>query len=191
MQVTEELLTCAYFESLGFYTRFVVPNGKDGGADVRILEARNPELAPDSAKHDHSFQLFSADLLKIYALSLILIPWPSSIWEASTLKNSKRLNAGIKKSLKNLKPVALENNDKEPLILPVPAWPTAEGDKKQSTELIQSLGIQGVITYRNMLNKLATHSEAPLSGHNPIPGTLRMLKAFQLLSDPQRDFFSQ
>ena len=190
MQIIEELLTCAYFESLGFHTRFVAPPGRESsGPDLRFLKIYNSENTVDPACSP-GFQLFSADLQRLKEAVIVIQHWPNNTWEATALKNSKRLTAVLKKSLKPLKAEAIEPLCEAFSILTIPAWPSAEGDRQQTHELIGGLGIKGVITYRSMLAKLAAHPEWPVSGQNPVPGILRILKAFNLLSDPQREFFS-
>ena len=186
MQIIEELLTSAYFESLGFYTRFTAVGG---GSELRFLKIYNPTDAPEPGR-EPGFQLFSADLQRTQEATVVIQHWPNTIWEASALKNSKRLTAALKKSLKPLKAEHIEPLGDDFTILPIPAWPSAEGDRQQTHELISSLGIKGVISYRSMLAKLAAHPESPASGQNSVPGILRILKAFNLLSDPQREFFS-
>lgn len=190
MHTTEELLTRAYIESLGFYTCFVPTGLKDSGPELKRLNAQNKRENLGATDLKFGFQLFSADLQKLESVSILLPPWASSTWEASALKNSKRLAATIKKGVKTLKLEGLEKADGQRILMAVPAWPTAEGDRAQSLDLIEKLGLDGVITFRSMLNKLAMSADAPISDGNPALGTLKILKAFQLLADPQRDFFS-
>ena len=191
MQNTEELISRTYFETLGFCTRFRHLSQPAHGNNCRLLEIQKAEKAhTEVSSSQFAFQLFSSDCQHLHSALIILYTWPVQIWELSLLKSSKKLSAQIKKCLKPLAANMFEEFEDSFRLLPLPAWPTAEADRKLVTEIVEALGIDGIITYRTMLGKLTESPELPSSDHNPIPGALRMLKAFHLLSGAQSDLFS-
>jgi hypothetical protein len=77
-------------------------------------------------------------------------------------------------------------------ILCVPALPTSEKLRKESLDIMQQNGVDGVLLFKNMLLELAAHVETQKSYEkSDLMQVLRILKNYNLLRDAQLELFPQ
>ncbi len=198
----EEEVVRAYFEANGFLVRSagLPPEaGKKRAGTVPTLAVFNPEVAENA--EDFSFRLFTTDAGKIRAALVSIIGWESGGFSANLLRSDAGLLRFIKTEVttKRLElgffppvslPEARMGNSLHLLVLP--ALPRAEGKAREALEVIREAGVEGVYTFRVMLENLLRRVEPNRDQAKTVSlQSLRILKAYGLAKDPQLEMFGE
>ena len=204
MSSVDESIVREYFEQNGFLVRqlhkYQVQSRKKRAEEEVDLLVYNPSFQPNSRKPD--FMLFSSELRYIHKAVLVVKGWHTSRFTPSMLKSSPEifrfLEKTVVKKVKNLFPEEMEDSgmDSEKpeddllKILVLPGLPTENPYREQSIQLLKEKGLDGIISFRSMLLDILSKIEI---NHNyqksEILQTLRILKNYELLGNPQMELF--
>ncbi len=198
----EEEVVRAYFESNGFLVRLAghpPEAGKKRAGAAPTLAIFNPEVRENA--DNFSFRLFTTDIGKIRAALVSILGWESSAFSPNLLSSDAGLLKFIKMEVTSKRldigfspPVALPEARMGDCLrlLVLPALPLAESKTREALDVIRDAGVQGVYTFRTMLENLLRSTE-PSSDHaKSVPlQALRILKAYGLAKEPQLEMFGE
>lgn len=195
----EENIVREYFEQHGFYVR---PQRRaQVGIRRKTAEERidftilNPAYAPTG--RDPAFLLFTSELPYLERAIVVPKAWHGGIRLLPTLLRS---NAEILKFIEKQVAKEMEAFEEEMMtqptltewkrILVLPGLPTADPHRADSVALLRSMGVDGIISFRTMLQDVIAKLEGGLEYEkSPHLQSLRVLKAFDLLKEPQMGLF--
>ena len=200
MACFEEEVVRAYFEVNGFLVRSAghpSEAGKKRAGALPTLAVLNPEVTENAT--NFSFRLFTTDIGRIRAAIVSILGWDSIGFSANLLSSdagllkfikaevtTKRLKSGFSPPV-NL-PEARMGNCLRLLVLP--ALPHAEEKIREALEVLREAGVQGVYTFRVMLENLLGRVK-PNSDYSKSESlqALRIIKAYGLAKEPQLEMF--
>lgn len=200
--MVEQELVEAYFESNGFLVRQA---GGSSVGDARrkldplpVLAVMNPR-ADQNNLHSET-RLFSADLNRIRAAVVGVLGWSNSPFSPAVMSSDSRQLKFLKQQLDkervedclNPGPQLAESGMGSFLrLLVVPALPLQGEKMKEAIALIESLGVDGVLTLRSILENLLRQA-LPGKGREGrwMFQILRLIKAYGLARDPQIEIFN-
>lgn len=198
MDGLEEIIAREYFEQNGFLVRRVSTpwpaqrKKQPEGSDLMVVRcaAQPPERPP-------GFFLFSSELPLLRQAVILIRGW-HALRSPPIPRTSAQIHRFITQTVMKTF-VEKENLLNEPpndvtgwlKILLLPHLPTAEPFRTQIVEILQAARVGGVISFRAMLSDLVGRAE--LDGpadRSAVPGTIRLLRQYDLLRDSQLDLFS-
>ena len=199
MNVEQDVIK-AYFESNGFLIRQAGQNieglskKKNGFPTFAVL---NPSCQKNGT--DLSFRLFTGDMMQIHLALVSLVGWQDTSFSHLFLHSDARLIKFLTKEVVpdrlsvgyNPQPEFAESRMGEfRRLLVVPALPKAENKCIELFASFQEMGVQGIFTLSSVLENLLrkTLSNSMPSNHS-VFHLLKMLKAYDLASEPQLDIF--
>ena len=203
MSSVDESIVREYFEQNGFLVRqlrkYQVQSRKKRAEEEIDLLVLNPSFQSNSRKPD--FMLFSSELRYIHKAVVVVKGWHSLRFTPSMLKSSPEifrfLEKTVVKQVSNL--FAESGNEKSEdgesegdllKILVLPGLPTENPFREQSIQLLQEKGVDGIISFRSMLLDIVSKIEINRNYQkSEILQVLRILKNYELLSDPQMELF--
>lgn len=193
----------AYFESNGFLVR------QTSRTKLTFSKKKHhplPTIAvfnPTTEKNQESlgFRLYTGDLQGVRSSLVSLLGWENSSFTNAQLHSDSqvvkyfrseaiadRLHAGF-----NPPPSLVESGMGKFLkLLVVPTLPKSENKLKQTFNLFQDLGVDGVLTLRSILENLLKQvmpSDSFLN--NSVFQLLKLLKAYDMVREPQLDMFNE
>jgi len=195
----DEAIVREYFELNGFLVRQLRKHTAHGRSrkDEELIDllVYNPACKETASPN---FILFSNDLPLIRRAVIAVRAWHSKKFTASTLRASSEIFSFLEKDVLK-KASDLFASDEEDLeahgelkkILVLPGLPTHEPHRTESIELLRKHGVDGIISFRSMLQDILTKVEVNHSyTKSDLLQTLRILKNYDLIRSPQMDLFS-
>ncbi len=200
MKVERELVE-AYFQSNGFLVRQVgeplVESGKRKPSPLPSLAVFNPSKSENT--DDLNFRIYSGDLGDIRSALVSLLGWGNSSFASDCLSNDNRLLKFFKNEIFSERlSVGLQPSSYSAdsgmgsylRLLVVPGFPRDERKIKSLTENLKNAGVDGVLTLRSIIENLLRQSVGPhASGHHGSVDLFKLLKAYNLVKEPQLDMF--
>lgn len=195
----EETIVREYFEQHGFLVR---PQRRIPGAGRRKTAEEsvefvifNPAYAP--TERSPAFLLFTNELPYLERAVIIPKPWQGSLrWSSSATRSSAEVLKFIEKQVGKEMEAFEEELKTQPAlaelkrILVLPGLPTTDPHRADSIDLLRSLGVDGIISFRAMLQDVIAKLESGLTYEkSPHLQVLQVLKGFDLLKEPQMGLF--
>lgn len=203
MSSVDESIVREYFEQNGFLVRqlrkYQVQSRKKTTDEEVDLLVFNPSFVPNVRKPD--FMLFSSELKFIHKAVVVVKGWHTLKFTPSMLKSSPEIFRFLEKTV--VKKVSdlftdksRKKNDEQEIdddmmkILVLPGLPTENPYREQSIQLLQEKGVDGIISFRSMLLDILAKVEVNRNYQkSDILQTLRILKNYELLGNPQLELF--
>jgi hypothetical protein len=203
MSSVDESIVREYFEQNGFLVRqlrkYQVQSRKKTTDEEVDLLVFNPSYIPNTRKAD--FMLFSSELKYIHKAVVVVKGWHTLKFTPAMLKSSPEIfrflektvvkkvsDLFIDKSKKNKQDQEIEDDIMKILVLP--GLPTENPYREQSIQLLQEKGVDGIISFRSMLLDILAKVEVNRNYQkSDILQTLRILKNYELLGNPQLELF--
>lgn len=204
MSGIDETIVREYFELNGFFVRqlrkYQVHSRPKRSEEEIDLLVYNPN--PESDGRAPNFIIFSNELPRIHRAVVFIKAWHSHRFTPGTLRSSADLLKFLEKDvIKHAEDMFAVNDaelghesDSGPLhkILVLPGLPSHEPHKSQSAKILAEAGLDGIISFRSILQDILSKLEVNHSyGKSDLLQTLRLLKNYDLIKPPQMDLFSQ
>ena len=201
MAGVDESIVREYFEMNGFLVRQmrkyqVISRAKRDEEQIDLL-VFNPTFAEGARKPN--FLLFSSELPFVHRAVVAVKAWHSQKLTPSTLRGSsdifKFLEKDVLKQADTLFASGAADEAREEIghftkILVIPSLPSHEPHKSQSIEMLRDAGVDGIVTFRSMLQDIIGKVEINHSyTKSDILQVLRILKNYDLLKSPQMELF--
>jgi len=199
MSAIDENIVREYFEQNGFLVRqvrkYAVQARKKTSDEEIDLIVLNPSYVRTDRRPD--FFLFTTELPYIHRAMLSVKGWHTGRFSPATLRSSPDIFRFLEENVKREASRLLSVEADEPgagddllKILVTPGLPTQEPYRSQSVTLLKERGVDGIISFRTMLQELVTRVEVNRSyGKSDTLQIIRILKNYDLLKDPQMDLF--
>lgn len=205
MSSVDESIVREYFEQNGFLVRqlrkYQVQSRKKTADEEVDLLVYNPSFQPDSRRPD--FMLFSSELKFIHKAVVVVKGWHTLRFTPSMLKSSPEIFRFLEKTVvKKISDLFFDSDKKgnyhpeEEMvddlmkILVLPGLPTENPYREQSIQLLREKGVDGIISFRSMLLDILAKIEVNRNYQkSDILQTLRILKNYELLGNPQMELF--
>ena len=203
MSSVDESIVREYFEQNGFLVRqlrkYQVQSRKKTADEEVDLLVFNPSFQPGSRRPD--FMLFSSELKFIHKAVVVVKGWHTLKFTPAMLKSSPEIFRFLEKTVvkkvndlffdKSKKKEAGEKEEDEFMkILVLPGLPTENPYREQSIQLLREKGVDGIISFRSMLLDILAKVEINRNYQkSEILQTLRILKNYELLGNPQLELF--
>jgi hypothetical protein len=203
MSSVDESIVREYFEQNGFLVRqlrkYQVHSRKKTADEEVDLLVFNPSFQPGSRRAD--FMLFSSELKFIHKAVVVVKGWHTLKFTPAMLKSSPEIFRFLEKTVvkkvndlffdKSKKKEAGEKEEDEFMkILVLPGLPTENPYREQSIQLLREKGVDGIISFRSMLLDILAKVEINRNYQkSEILQTLRILKNYELLGNPQLELF--
>ncbi len=199
MAAIDDAIVREYFEQNGFLVRqvrkYTVQARKKSSDEEIDLLVFNPAYVRSERKPD--FFIFTSELPHIHRAMLAIKGWHTGRFNPATLRSSPDIFRFLEENVKREASRLLAIDVDEPgagdgllKILVTPGLPTQEPFRSQSVELLKERGVDGIISFRSMLQELINRVEVNLNYRKSEPlQMLRLLKNYDLLRDPQMDLF--
>ncbi len=198
----DENIVREYFELHGFLVRqlrkYQVQSRKKLAEEEIDLLVYNPAFVKGERSPD--FLLFSSELPYIHRAVVVVKGWHSTLrFNPSTLKSSSEIFRFLERTvlkqaekLFQVNPEELENVAEMLKILVLPGLPTAEPHRSESIRLLKEHGVDGIISFRSMLQDILKKVETNLNySKSDTLQILRILKNYDLVKDPQLELFDR
>ena len=203
MSSVDESIVREYFEQNGFLVRqlrkYQVQSRKKTADEEVDLLVFNPSFVPNVRKPD--FMLFSSELKFIHKAVVVVKGWHTLRFTPSMLKSSPEIFRFLEKTVvKKVSDMFIDKSKKKSedqeidddmmKILVLPGLPTENPYREQSIQLLQEKGVDGIISFRSMLLDILAKVEVNRNYQkSEILQTLRILKNYELLGNPQLELF--
>lgn len=194
----DENIVREYFELNGFLVRQarkyqVQSRQKRADEEVDLL-VLNPLAAGKGPPE--SFQLFSGDLSNLHRAMVVVKGWHTSTFTPRMLKSGKGLFDFLKKEvIDSVADFFGEEKEQQPAfrkILVLPALPTSDPHRSESLRLLKENGVDGVISFRTILENLVARIEVNHSYQkSETLHVLRLLKMYEMLRSSQLSLFPE
>ncbi len=204
MAAIDESIVREYFEQNGFLVRQmrkyqVTARRKTTDEEIDLL-VYNPAWRHGERKPD--FFLFVSELQYLHQAVVAIKPWHTDVFTPGMLKNSPEifrfLEGNVLKQAARFFPNAAgpdgsaADGGEITRVLVLPSLPTQEPYRSQSVQMLKERGVDGIISFRAMLQDLIENIETNLSYRkSDTLQVMRILKNYDLLKDPQMDLLSQ
>ncbi|MBP7141619.1 MAG: hypothetical protein KBA71_06905 [Opitutaceae bacterium] len=204
MAAIDESIVREYFEQNGFLVRQmrkyqVTARRKTTDEEIDLL-VYNPAWQRGGRKPD--FFLFVNELQYLHQAVVAIKPWHTDVFTPGMLKNSPEifrfLEGSVLKQAARFFPNAdgtgggAADGGEITRVLVLPSLPTQEPYRSQSVQMLKERGVDGIISFRAMLQDLIENIETNLSYRkSDTLQVMRILKNYDLLKDPQMDLLSQ
>lgn len=197
MSSVDENIVREYFEQNGFLVRqlrkYRVQSRKKRRDEEIDLLVFNPSYSPRSRRPD--FMLFSSELRYIHRAVVVVKGWHTLRFTPSMLRSSPEIFRFLEKQVVKqisalFRPASKEDEDDLLKILVLPGLPTENPYREQSMDLLKEKGVDGIISFRSMLLDILARVEINQNYQkSDILQVLRIMKNYDLLSDPQMELF--
>lgn len=200
MSAIDEDIVREYFEHNGFLVRqvrkYAVQSRKKSSDEELIdLLVLNPAFARSDRKPD--FFIFTSELPYIHRAMLSVKGWHTNTFSTATMRNSpdifRFLEQNVQKEADRQLPLsedAPDLGDDLLKIIVVPGLPSQEPYRSQSVAMLKERGVDGIISFRTILQELITRIEVNRNYRkSDTLQIIRILKNYDLLKDPQMDLF--
>ena len=196
----EQNLINEYFENNGFFVRragkFRSNKRKKSGDELLATAILKPSLNENSSSL--GFRLYTSDLNKIRFALVCTLSWENPEFSYGMLTNDALLMKFFKKQVKeNLIEECFNPSAELPeygigsflRLLIVPALPKDEKKMSEVFTLFNSINVEGILTFRSILENLLRSSDPSIYSGKPILEIFKILKAYELAKDPQLEMF--
>jgi hypothetical protein len=199
MSAIDEGIVREYFEHNGFLVRqmrkYAMQSRKKATDEEMDLLVLNPAYEKSERKPD--FFIFTTELPHIHRAMLVVKGWHSGKFTPATLRSSPEIFRFLEESVKKEANRALSIDPDEPgvgddllKIIVAPGLPTQEPYRTQSVEMLKEKGVDGIISFRTMLQELISRIEVNRNyNKSDTLQIIRILKNYDLIKDPQMDLF--
>jgi len=200
MSAIDEEIVREYFEHNGFLVRqvhkYAVQSSKKASDEEKIdLLVLNPAYTRTERKPD--FFIFTSELAFIHRAMLSVKGWHTNVFTPAILRSSpdifRFLEKNVEREAGRQLPLGIDDRgggDDMLKILVVPGLPTQEPYRRQSVEMLQDRGVDGIISFRTMLQELISRIEVNRNYRkSDTLQLIRILKNYDLLKDSQLDLF--
>lgn len=200
MSAIDEDIVREYFEQNGFLVRQVrkyAVQSKKKSSDEEMIDllVLNPAYTRSERKPD--FFLFTTELPYVHRAMLSVKGWHTNVFNPATLRNSPDIFRFLEQNVQREASRQLALDPEEPgvgddmlKILVVPGLPTQEPYRSQSVALLKERGVDGIISFRTILQELIGRIEINRNYRkSDTLQIMRILKNYDLLKEPQLDLF--
>lgn len=199
MSAIDEGIVREYFEHNGFLVRqmrkYAVQSRKKATDEEMDLLVLNPAYEKSDRKPE--FFIFTSELPYVHRAMLVVKGWHSGKFSPATLRSSPEIFRFLEDSVKKEANRALSIDPNEPgfgddllKIIVAPGLPTQEPYRSQSVEMLKEKGVDGIISFRTMLQELISRIEVNRNySKSDTLQIIRILKNYDLIKDPQMDLF--
>jgi len=199
MSAIDEDIVREYFEQNGFLVRqvrkYAVQSRKKTSDEEIDLIVLNPSYVRSERKPD--FFIFTSELPYIHRAMLSVKGWHTGKFSPATLRSSPEIFRFLEENVKREANRLFSMEADEPgggddllKILVAPGLPTQDPYRSQSVELLKERGVDGVISFRTMMQELITRVEINRNYRkSDTMEIIRILKNYDFLKDPQLDLF--
>jgi hypothetical protein len=200
MSAIDEDIVREYFEHYGFLVRqvrkYAVQSRKKSSDEEMIdLLVLNPAFARSDRKPD--FFIFTSELPYIHRAMLSVKGWHTNVFRPAMLRNSPDIFRFLEQNVQQEADRQLPLSEDAPAlgddllkILVVPGLPSQEPYRSQSVAMLKERGVDGIISFRTILQELITRIEVNRNYRkSDTLQIIRILKNYDLLKDPQMDLF--
>lgn len=203
MSAIDESIVREYFEQNGFLVRQmrkyqVTARRKTTDEEIDLL-VYNPAWQRGERKPD--FFLFVNELKYLHQAVVAIKPWHTDVFTPGMLKNSPEifrfLEGNVLKQAARFFPKTgkadstVAGGDEITRVLVLPSLPTQEPFRSQSVQMLKERGVDGIISFRAMLQDLIENIETNLNYRkSDTLQVMRILKNYDLLKDPQMDLLT-
>lgn len=195
----DENIVREYFELNGFLVRqlrkYRVQSRKKRSDEEFDLVVMNPD--PRELDQPPGFQLFSNDIRTIRRAVVVVKGWHTAKFSPAMLKSSTRIFNFLKKDILDQvgSYFAQEDELMEEIapftkIVVLPGLPSQELQRQESIELLRSQGVDAILTFRTILENIFRGIEPNQNySKSDLLQLMRILKIYDMVKDPQMDFF--
>ena len=200
MSAIDEDIVREYFEQNGFLVRQVrkyAVQSKKKSSDEEMIDllVLNPAYTRNERKPD--FFLFTTELPYVHRAMLSVKGWHPNVFNPATLRNSPDIFRFLEQNVQREASRQLALDPTEPgvgddmlKILVVPGLPTQEPYRSQSVALLKERGVDGIISFRTVLQELIGRIEVNRNYRkSDTLQIMRILKNYDFLKEPQLDLF--
>ncbi|MBM3860866.1 MAG: hypothetical protein FJ395_14635 [Verrucomicrobia bacterium] len=186
MSAVDETIVREYFEAHGFLVcqrRKYVVQSRHKTADEEInLVVLNPQCSGDATA---SFELTAETLRQVSRAVVAVKGWHTETFAPSVLAHQPKIFRFVEqRAVEEAKKVV--GGDGLLKILVVPGLPREAKTRERSIELLRAKGVDGVISFREILSDLIARVHTNRNYQkSDLLQTLRLLKNYDLLRDPQ------
>lgn len=194
MSSVNELIVREYFESLGYLVsqpcKYTVPGRRKRSEEEIEMVVHNPTVTQHQLP-SRTVLWSSADLGGIKRAVVCVRGWHTERFYASTLKQARDILAFVKPgSLKHA--AGLLGSTSFAKILCLPRLPASDSLRESAIKAISTGGVDGIISFETILQELILRSDAKKNYEkSDVLQLLRILKAYNLLKDPQLELFEK
>jgi hypothetical protein len=191
MSAVDENIVREYFEAHGFLVcqrRKYVVQARQKTADEEInLVVLNPRAVAGEV----DFELSSAALKHIARAVVAVKGWHTEVFAPGVLAHQPKIFGFVEKRAIT-EAQQLTGGEGLTKILIVPGLPRDAKTRARSVELLKGKGVDGVISFRSILQELiaGVHTNRNYQKSDLLQ-ILRLLKNYDLLKEPQMEFFSR
>jgi hypothetical protein len=190
MAAVSETIVREYFELHEFLVRqhrkyIAQTKREEDDIDFFVLNPR-----PRSFNGERPFVLTSSDLVSIERAIVVVKGWHTETFSSARLTSTPEIFRFVEtKTFQQAARVFGENGD--PMkILVVPALPQTDEAREESISLLRKRGVDAVIPFRTILVELVAMTEANRNYQkSDLLQTIRILKNYELLREPQLELF--
>ena len=195
----DENIVREYFELHGFLVRqlrkYQVQSRRKLAEEEIDLMVFNPAFVRGERKPE--FLLFSSELRYIHRAIVVVKGWHTTLrFTPAMLKNSSEVLKFLEKNvLKKAEDLFVEEEDIDDgsgllKIIVLPGLPITEPHRSESIRLLKEHGVDGIISFRSMLQDILAKVETNLNYQkSDILQILRILKNYDLIKEPQMELF--
>ena len=201
--MVEQDLVEAYFEVNGFLVHSAgnsaITLTKRKFDPLTSIVVMNPRLNDNSL--DSGVRLFSGDLQKIRTGIVGILGWTNSSFSPAVISNDTRQVKFLKQHLSKERvddcfnrnfPIWEGDRSSFLKLLVVPSLPADNGKMKEALEFVRSLGVEGVLTLRSILENLFRQTSPNLvKDLSSVFQIIGLIKAYGLAKDPQMEIFKE
>lgn len=187
MSAVDESIVREYFEAHGFLVcqrRKYVVQARQKTADEEInLIVMNPRATPVDGALD--FELSAAALQNVARAVVAVKGWHTEVFAPGVLARQSKIFGFVEKRAVD-EAQQLTGGAAVTKILIVPGLPRDAKTRQRSVELLQAKGVDGVISFRAILQELiaGVHTNRNYQKSDLLQ-ILRLLKNYDLLKEPQ------
>jgi hypothetical protein len=189
MAAVSETIVREYFELQGFFVRqqrkFAAPvRPEEEEIDFFVLNT-HPE-----PKGPLPFVLGSSDLRGVVRAVVVVRGWHSEIFSPSLLASTPEIFRFLDPAVFQQATRSFGGEGALTKLLVVPALPAGEEARDQSIEMLRAKGLDGVISFRTMLQELIGQTEARRNyEQSDLLQVIRILKNYGFFKEPQMELF--
>ena len=195
----DENIVREYFELHGFLVRqlrkYQVQSRRKLAEEEIDLMVFNPAFVRSERKPE--FLLFSSELRYIHRAIVVVKGWHTTLrFTPAMLKNSSEVLKFLEKNvLKKAEDLFVDEEDFDDgsgllKIIVLPGLPITEPHRSESIRLLKEHGVDGIISFRSMLQDILAKVETNLNYQkSDILQILRILKNYDLIKEPQMELF--
>lgn len=190
MSAVDEGIVREFFELHGFLVcqrRKYIVQARHKSADEEVdLIVLNPRAVPGAVPPE--FEITSKTMSQVSRAIVAVKGWHTEIFAPGVLAHQPKIFRFVEKRAVD-EAQRLVGSDGLVKLLVVPGLPRDSKTRQRSIELLRSKGVDGVISFRSILQELiasvATNRNYQKSD---LLQTLRLLKNYELLKEPQMEF---